>query len=309
MNNIEALLPFYALDTLSDSENAQVAAWLADNPAAQAELAEMYQVTDQLAVAVKPIAPPPSIKSTLMQQIANDPRTLPAKKAVPTRRQPAVAKKTFWQKIRQRQSSPAFTALGFAMAAFAIIYAFTMRGQLDTLRQQNELLSAEISQQQASLATLQVATNTLSSQLATLGESNETLATINQEIQARIAYDEQMLAIYTAPTWEVARIVGTEFALTSSGYIVLDPESDQAVLAVSELEPLSTDFTYQLWLIRDDETRVSAGIFDSDPEGNSTHIFATETFNTFEAIGVSIEPAGGSEQPTGATVMRTVLYP
>lgn len=304
MNN-EDLLPFYALDTLSDTENAQVEAWLANNPAAQAELAEFRQVTDQLATAIDPIVPTPSTKSALMQRIEADPR---ASIATPVQQQILQPKKRFWQKWGLSQPKTIFAAFSVAMAAFAILYAFNLRHTIDTLRQQNEQLSAEISQQQTTLTALETTTKTLSDQLASLDQKSADLQQINQELQARLDYESQVLAIFTAPKWETARLTGTENAQSSRGYVVLDPERDQAVLSVNNLDPLPDDLTYQLWLIKGDE-RISAGTFEITPadNGSSTYIFSAESLKPFDAIGISIEPAGGSEQPTGTTVMLASL--
>ena len=56
--------------------------------------------------------------------------------------------------------------------------------------------------------------------------------------------------------------------------------------------------TYQLWLIDEGQPR-SAGVFNPDATGWAWLAFSVEEALTdYQALGISVEPAGGSEQPT-----------
>jgi anti-sigma-K factor RskA len=56
---------------------------------------------------------------------------------------------------------------------------------------------------------------------------------------------------------------------------------------------------YQLWLVKDGERR-SGGVFDADEYGYANLLLRVpRDFRGFTAIGVSVEPAGGSPGPTG----------
>jgi anti-sigma-K factor RskA len=72
------------------------------------------------------------------------------------------------------------------------------------------------------------------------------------------------------------------------------------------LPELSEDQTYQVWLIEGDEDRVSGGLFR--PQAGLPYttqpIYAKQAISNFVGIGVTIEPAGGSERPTGPRVIR-----
>ena len=65
---------------------------------------------------------------------------------------------------------------------------------------------------------------------------------------------------------------------------------------MANLPPPETGTTYQAWLIVGGAP-VSAGTFDVDASGRGLHHIAATT-GSFDAVGVSLEPAGGSDQPT-----------
>jgi anti-sigma-K factor RskA len=72
------------------------------------------------------------------------------------------------------------------------------------------------------------------------------------------------------------------------------------------LPELANDQTYQAWLIQPDGSRVSAGGFLPQEEESYTTqpIYSKQDLSTFVGVGVTIEPAGGSEQPTGPRILK-----
>ncbi|HEY7874945.1 MAG TPA: anti-sigma factor [Actinomycetota bacterium] len=82
------------------------------------------------------------------------------------------------------------------------------------------------------------------------------------------------------------------------------PGDDGSVFVAQGLEETASDETYQLWLMRGecavsdgDCTIVSAGTFEPDDDGIVIHE-AAESLDGYDDAAVTIEPAGGSEQPT-----------
>jgi anti-sigma-K factor RskA len=87
------------------------------------------------------------------------------------------------------------------------------------------------------------------------------------------------------------------------GQLVVGEDGRTAVLAVSHLHALPADETYQLWLIGT-EGPVSEGIFAVDDTGEAlVLVTADSAVFGYDAVGISIEPEGGSPQPTGDIVM------
>ena len=136
----------------------------------------------------------------------------------------------------------------------------------------------------------------------------------NTELEKQVATLQQTLvereAILTLlAAGEGIAIAGTEHQPEAAGQLVVAPNGVTAVLAVANLTHLSPEQTYQLWLIGDDGP-VSVGLFTVDPVGLGTlAVEADSAVYDYQAIGVSIEPAGGSPQPTGDIVMLSEIPP
>ena len=99
---------------------------------------------------------------------------------------------------------------------------------------------------------------------------------------------------------------GTEAQPRAQGQLIADPAETSAVLVISGLPPLEAGKTYQVWLIGD--APVSAGLLTVDENGQSVLIITSEeSIGSFRSLGISIEPEGGSEQPTGEIVVLSDL--
>jgi anti-sigma-K factor RskA len=83
--------------------------------------------------------------------------------------------------------------------------------------------------------------------------------------------------------------------------IVMSTARGEAVVLVDGMDPAPADHAYELWLIHDD-VRVPAGVFDVDERGRATRV-VTGDMATVTAVGVTVEPEGGSPQPTSDPVM------
>lgn len=68
---------------------------------------------------------------------------------------------------------------------------------------------------------------------------------------------------------------------------------NQALVTAEGLPALPDDKTYELWLVHDD-IMVKAGLMD----GDVSHMLLEGDASTATAAGITVEPAGGSDQPT-----------
>ncbi len=88
-----------------------------------------------------------------------------------------------------------------------------------------------------------------------------------------------------------------------TGYICLQPESQTAMLWLSNLEPLDWDHTYQLWLMQSGQ-RISGGLFRPNNNGRAAvMVNAPQPWAAYQEIGVTVEPEGGSMGPTTPRVI------
>ncbi len=90
------------------------------------------------------------------------------------------------------------------------------------------------------------------------------------------------------------------------GSLLLDKEYNNAVLILRGLPTITADQTYQIWLISPDETRVNAGLLQprTDQPFISEAIHSPQDLSNFIGVGMTVEPAGGSDHPTGMQVFR-----
>ncbi|MFD3688674.1 anti-sigma factor domain-containing protein [Nocardiopsis sp. NPDC058631] len=84
--------------------------------------------------------------------------------------------------------------------------------------------------------------------------------------------------------------------------VVHSESSGQLVFSAHGLERLE-DEDYQLWLTRPDGTVSSAGVLSVDESGFVLPVLATPEDEATDGVAVTVEPAGGSEQPTSDPLM------
>jgi anti-sigma-K factor RskA len=93
-------------------------------------------------------------------------------------------------------------------------------------------------------------------------------------------------------------------APNASGRVYLTPDLSQAAMAVWKLPPLPSDRTYQLWFRLDDQTRVSITTFSVDEKGAAVvRLTVPQMSHPYVQCGITLEPRGGSPQPTGPRIL------
>jgi anti-sigma-K factor RskA len=164
-----------------------------------------------------------------------------------------------------------FRFLSLGAAAVAVSWAFFLNAQVAGLRSEINALNQQVSAQSQSIDQI----------IANLPQSNES----------------DVITVSLKSTGEQPRALGQ---------LIADPNDQSAVLVISGLPPLEPGQTYQVWLIGN--APVSAGLLTVDENGQSVLIVTSqEAIGSFNSLGISIEPEGGSEQPTGEIVVLSEL--
>jgi len=89
----------------------------------------------------------------------------------------------------------------------------------------------------------------------------------------------------------------------ATGLIVMSVDRSHGTLVVDRLQTLPEGQQYQLWLIQNGQ-RVSGGVFSVDDDGYSAMwVHAPEPLGSYDSFGITIEPKGGSQYPTGEKVL------
>jgi anti-sigma factor RsiW len=99
-------------------------------------------------------------------------------------------------------------------------------------------------------------------------------------------------------------------APNASGRVYLTPDLKQAAMAVWRLPSLPPDQTYQLWFRLDDQTRVGITTFSVDAKGAAVvRLNVPPMSHPYVQCGITLEPSGGSPQPTGPRILSSQQWP
>ena len=255
---VEELLPFYALDALSDEERELVESYLAEHPEARQELEEMERAAAALPHSAIPVEPLPHVKEALMSRVVSDTeaRTRSSAQSQPSR--------------RTLNLENLFRAFSLGAAAIAILWAVVLNVQVARLQSEIAALNEQVAAQSESL----------------------------EQILANLPQENPVITV---------SLKGTEVQPQAQGQLIANPDSQSAVLAIAGLPPLEPGKTYQVWLI-DGGGPVSAGLLAVDEKGQGVIVVTSpDTIGSFESLGISIEPEGGSIEPTGTIVVLSDL--
>lgn len=255
--HIEELLPFYALNALSEEEHELVEKYLAEHPEDRRQVDEMREAASSLPMGVTPVEPSGQIKAQLMARVTADSQS---------RKAPTVAKQLSRRESRFEDFFRIFS-LGAALAA--ILWAIVLNLQVARLQSEVATLNQQVANQSESLQ-----------QLVQNLPSSSNVVTVS--------------------------LKGTNAQPQAQGQLIADPANQSAVLVVTGLPPLEPGKTYQVWLIAG--APVSAGLLTVDEQGQGVLIVtSTESIGSFQSLGISVEPEGGSPQPTGDIVILSDL--
>jgi anti-sigma-K factor RskA len=125
----------------------------------------------------------------------------------------------------------------------------------------------------------------------------------NAALQQELLRQQQLLVAMADPGLQPLAVAGTQAQPGARGRLFADPQGHGGVLLVSGLAPVGPEQAYQVWLIRADQP-TSVGLLIVSATGEGTLVVqAPEPFSAYGALGVSLEPAGGSPLPTGPIVL------
>lgn len=335
---IEDLIPIYALGGLSAEERGWVEEQIAGDPLLATQLASYSQIVEQLACAPPPLAPSVVAEEDLFTRIAADKSALAA--AAPVLPSPGVNTPTasFWNQLKRLFYSPAVSGAALSFAAILLIWAFSLlasvqnltynndalisrnnglQAQVDDLLATNGELIDRVNRQDENYQQLQAQVDDITAQTVAYAE---TIATNETELasagSAREEMEIEIVALmaelelaqgeplpFTSSEMYAVTIPGTELQPQAEAQLVVDPETQMAMLVVTGMENLPENSVYQVLLIRGTEHE-TAQTFRVDTEGERVLLVnSPQPLDSFDAVGVSIEPEGGSVQRTGDIVL------
>jgi len=259
----------HALGALDAEERAAFERHLAEGcPTCGPELAAMERVVEAIAASAQPVRPRTEVRRRVVERATG---------VVPLRR-PGPVPRTGSRVLALAAS------VALLLAAGAVLWGTRLERRLATAEGERAALIAELTQAQATLARAQ--------------------ATVERGRIERAALQRQ-LSVLGANRLEQVQLAALPPAPSANGRLFVDPSSGEAVFAASKLPTLPRDRTYQLWFIAGGKP-VSAGTFDVGERGSARLLVqSVPPAGSIDAWAVTVEPAGGVPQPTGAMVLKS----
>jgi anti-sigma-K factor RskA len=311
---VQELLPAYALGALEPEEMLAVADFLELHPTWQARLESLEGVASSLAHAAPRAPLPARVKEELLRQARADaPPVQPAstqrpaqrRRAVPfgappPARQPQPAPRGM-RPIRPPQPRPAPAGPGWfgifwrsVVTAGALAAILLLAGITWQLRSQVAQLTAQVS--------------TLQGQLAQLEGQNEELRQVNTTLQAQLDREALQVRVLTNPEQAIPLSPVPDGPNASGAFF---RRGTDAVLVLQGLTPLPSDQTYQLWLLPPDgDDSIPADLLEvTTPEWQTLAVVIDPQYSNLVGVGISVEPAGGSAQPTDIVLLGSAPAP
>ena len=102
-------------------------------------------------------------------------------------------------------------------------------------------------------------------------------------------------------------LIGTEILPQAAGYLIVGADGRNGAVIVDKLPLLDADKEYQLWLIKDGEFTSGALLAVDEMGYGGRRVSAPDNLLTYTAVSMTVEPAGGSPNPTGEVVLVGTL--
>ena len=149
--------------------------------------------------------------------------------------------------------------------------------------------------------------NELSVDNEELNQQIETVVEEEAQVKKMVSDQRFLTSMTAAPGVSVNMLYGTEHSVKAWGILACCAVTDggpAALLVVLNLPPLPRDNVYQVWLIKNKQ-RHGVGTFRVDSTGyGQAVIMPVVPFEEFDAIGITIEHAGGGDGPSGTGVLK-----
>lgn len=122
------------------------------------------------------------------------------------------------------------------------------------------------------------------------------------ELKTENQQQDEMLSILEARTVDLVIMAGLDVNPNGYGKVIWDPEKREALLQVSNLPAVPTGMDYQLWLFKNNKPLPSGVFAVNNPSKDSffkIEQMADANQQNASAFAITLEPEGGSAQPTG----------
>jgi anti-sigma-K factor RskA len=259
---LSELCPVYALGALDGEELRELEAHLKSGcPLCEQQIQEFGDLIANVPQALPGVEPSADLKTRLMAQLEREPQT---GEVIELRSSSLSLEKP--KAAKPRSWLPWVCALAAGLALVVSLW------NLSNLKQDLSGLQGRLNRQNGQI----------------------------QELQDQLEKERTITAFLSNPEVRITMLAGTEKSPGSSGKILWDPKEKRALFYAAHLPAVPTGKTYQLWIIAQNKP-FDAGVFSVDQNGNGfLKIDLLSEADKAQKFAVTLEPAGGVPQPTGA---------
>ena len=261
----EELLPAYALGALDGDDLRELEEHLAGGcEECRPQLALWVGDLEELAATIEPVQPS-EVTRTRVLRLAGAGGGAAAPAPASL---PATVRTPAWMKIA--------ALLLLALAVWGLAGQARMAREVHALAEERDRLSRQV----------------------------ETLSQEVGRIRSESQRAELALSVLAAPGVQSVALAGLGPTPQAAGRTYVNPRSGDALFYAFGLPTLPEDKTYELWFFAGGKP-VAAGTFGVDPRGTgSVRVERRIDPAQIQAWAVTIEPAGGLPQPSGAVVLK-----
>lgn len=324
---LEDVIPLYAIGTLERAERQAIEAHLLSGCVpCHTALKEYQSVAVMLPFGLNMTAPPRSLKARML---AARTMTVPMEPADQPTGKPSLEPGEWMNHLFPPETSSRAESFGwtFTLAAVALVagVAYLAWTAYNTKVSEDSVKLAQLQER------LTVDNSKLSAQQQLLNERERTLAETQEELRRQMAAmaelkdqliqreaeldglnaqlaqptvrpkstpQDELAALLRTPAMKAVALAGTEMSRHASGTLFYDHKTKRAWFYALNLPPNPDGTSYQLWAMYEKPTAL--GVFQIGT-GATSQIFS-KPFPTFvgaKKFAVSLEPSGGSPEPTG----------
>ncbi|MEL6459058.1 MAG: anti-sigma factor [Cyanobacteria bacterium J06636_27] len=133
--------------------------------------------------------------------------------------------------------------------------------------------------------------------------SNYRLQAQLSKTQQELSRYQEALSVLKQPNNRLLALKSITPDISSSGSLVIAPNSEAAILTLKNLPDLPSDKIYRLWAFVDGK-KVKCAKFNPDSQGKVLQKIPLQKWGSTTEVFVTIEPKDGFELPVGETVMK-----
>ena len=139
--------------------------------------------------------------------------------------------------------------------------------------------------------------NDSKAQIASLQSSNQSFANQVNYLDNKVSNSDKILNMYSNPAYKMVSLKGTANSPESNIVVAFNPKEEKVMLDLHSMKMPKNDaeHQYQLWALVDGKP-VDLGVFDA--ESNEIGLKGMKSIGKAQTFAVTLEPRGGTVNPT-----------